>query len=216
MRIMVLIYLMLLLTACEQPSPDNSLNSSPKIDSSSHTLKNESVNENIDLTDYQAIEWIDLIPASDLDALMNPPDYIMQIEDGSFEDQIANSIQNELDATSSSPNNYQQALISTTIIEAMDKQKVTIPGFVVPVEFNDEHVIKSFFLVPFFGACLHMPPPPPNQIIYVESENGFPLESIYEPVMVSGQLSTELFEDQIATSAYTMQMVNLTLFDETE
>lgn len=165
-------------------------------------------------TKFQDVEWVELIPQSDLDALLNPPEYIMQIEDGSIEDRISSTIQNAIEPKQSVENVYEQALVSTNIIETMDGKNIRIPGFIVPVEFGEEKTVTKFFLVPFFGACLHMPPPPPNQIIYVEAKGGVALESLYDPVVIEGKLSVELFEDQIATSAYTMQLENLAIYDE--
>ena len=57
---------------------------------------------------------------------------------------------------------------------------------------------------------------PPNQIIYVEYEQGITLSGLYEPIWVLGTLSTELFEDQIATSAYTMKMHTMEYFDDVQ
>lgn len=165
---------------------------------------------------YTEIEWIELIPADDLEALMNPPEYLMQVEDGSLEDQISSTMKNAVTSNSNSDDIYEQALISTRIIESMNDKDIRIPGFVVPVDFDDQQKITSFFLVPFFGACIHEPPPPPNQIIYVEVEEGFEHSSIYDPVWVSGNLKTELFEDPIATSAYTMKLEHIENYEESE
>jgi hypothetical protein len=96
----------------------------------------------------------------------------------------------------------------------MDGRNVRIPGFIVPIEFIGEKKVASFFLVPYFGACLHLPPPPPNQIIYVVSEEGITLESLYEPVWISGKLSTQLFEDETATSAYTLTLVEMNIYQD--
>ncbi|MDP7591610.1 MAG: DUF3299 domain-containing protein [Litorilituus sp.] len=161
---------------------------------------------------FMTIAWENLIPKEDLEAILNPPDYIVQVVDGSVEDQITNAVQSSMNNDQVAGEVYEQALNSTTIIKAMDGKYIRIPGFVVPVEFTNEKQISSFFLVPYFGACLHMPPPPPNQIIYIESEQAISLESLYDPVWVSGKLSAELFEDQIATSAYTMQLEKLVLY----
>jgi len=221
MRMYVVVaYLVLFLAGCEQPEqtlsadikPSTTLAAEP--DTSLQII--DSVPATLDLSLFKEVEWIDLIPESDLNALMNPPDYLMQIEDGSFEDQITSQIQHAIDSTQDEASPYQQALMSTNIITAMDNQNIKIPGFVVPVEFNEEQAITSFFLVPFFGACLHMPPPPPNQIIYVETEKAFRIASLFDPVLITGKLSAELFEDQIATSAYTMQMNSLTLYEDSE
>ena len=71
--------------------------------------------------------------------------------------------------------------MSTRVIEAFDGKAIRIPGFIVPLEQNDEQKATAFFVVPYFGACLHMPPPPPNQILYVEYEEGIAVENLYDP-----------------------------------
>ena len=43
-------------------------------------------------------------------------------------------------------------------------KRIVLPGFIVPTAYNEEREVTEFFLVPFFGACIHVPPPPPNQI----------------------------------------------------
>ena len=153
---------------------------------------------------YQTVEWPDLMPKADLDALLNPPDYINDIEDGSFEDQISSQIQNSIAAAKD--DRYQQALRSTNILPEMNGKAIRIPGFVVPLEFDDDMVVTEFFLVPFFGACIHVPPPPPNQIIYVKYPKGFTLGALYDPFWISGVLKTTLTENDIATAAYSLEM----------
>lgn len=152
---------------------------------------------------FKTLDWDSLIPEEDLKALLNPPNYLDQLEDDVFEDQIAEQLQ--IDFDSAIDDRYQQALVSTKIIQGLDGQSVRIPGFVVPVEF-DEESITEFFLVPYFGACIHSPPPPPNQIIYVHAPDGLQLNTLYDPFWISGILNTTLIENYMATSAYSMQM----------
>ncbi len=155
-------------------------------------------------TEYRQVEWTELMSKEDLDALLNPPEYILNIEDGSSEDQIGSELQST--PTSTSEDRYQQALVSTAVMEEMDGQAIKIPGFIVPLEFNDDQTTTSFFLVPYFGACLHMPPPPPNQIIFVEYAKGLKLESLSEPFWISGVLNNSLVENEMATAAWSMTM----------
>ncbi|GEA50914.1 hypothetical protein VIN01S_17180 [Vibrio inusitatus NBRC 102082] len=68
----------------------------------------------------------------------------------------------------------------------LDKQH-RIPGFITPVEMEGTKVTK-FFLVPTAGACIHTPPPPPNQIVLVEYPEGVELVSLQTPVWVEGEL----------------------------
>lgn len=212
---------LLLFWGCENASESNNISSKNNQDSKVSALNESKLNDlpqdnnslNLQSTDFQEIEWTDLIPESDLEALLNPPEYIMQIEDGSVEDRISSTIQNALAPKGAEESIYEQALISTNIIESMDGKDISIPGFIVPVEFGEGQTVTKFFLVPFFGACLHLPPPPPNQIIYVEVKEGVELQALYDPVVASGKLSVELFEDQIATSAYTMQLDSLAIYN---
>lgn len=154
--------------------------------------------------DYETIEWLELMPQEDYDALMNPPDYLSEIEDGSLEDEIDNMLQSSFD--SETDDAYQAALSSTKVVEGMNGKAIKISGFVVPVEYDDDLNISEFFLVPFFGACIHVPPPPPNQIIYVKSDTGFQIESLYQPFWVKGTLTTSIIKNDIAKSAYLLQM----------
>ena len=160
---------------------------------------------------YETVEWTELMPKEDLDALMNPPSYINDIEDGSLEDQIASQLisaqtQNKNKTQNQIEDRYQQALASTKIIESMNDKAIRIAGFIVPLEYDDEQVVTEFFLVPFFGACIHVPPPPPNQIIYVKYPKGIKLEVLYDPFWISGVLKTSLVSNDMATAAYTLEM----------
>ena len=161
---------------------------------------------------FRTVEWIDLMPQDDLEALTNPPDYINNVEDGSEEDQISSQLRNTLAAAGD--DRYQQALVSTNVIEQMSGQAIRIPGFIVPLAFDDEQIITQFFLVPFFGACIHVPPPPPNQIIFVDYPKGFKLEALYDPFWISGIVKTTLTENDIATSAYSIEVHNIEPYQE--
>ena len=157
-----------------------------------------------DPAQFTTIEWIDLMPQEDLDALINPPSYINAIEDGSAADQITSQLQSAIAAASD--DRYQQALVSTKIVPEMDGKAIRLPGFIVPLEFNDAQQVIQFFLVPFFGACIHVPPPPPNQILFVDYPAGLQLENLYDPLWISGVLSASVVENDLATAAYTLEM----------
>ncbi|WP_217646528.1 DUF3299 domain-containing protein [Nitrosomonas sp. Nm34] len=161
---------------------------------------------------YQTIQWTDLMPQDDLDALLNPPAYLDEIEDGSEEDML--STQFMLAMAQASDDRYMQALSSTRIMPEFDHQRIRLPGFIVPLEFGEKQTITRFFLVPFFGACIHVPPPPPNQIIYGIFEKGLKLESLYEPVWVTGLLKTTLTENDVATSAYAIEVAEVETYAE--
>ena len=92
---------------------------------------------------------------------------------------------------------------SINVRPELNNQTVSIPGFVVPIETNDENAITEFFLVPYFGACIHVPPPPPNQIIFVQYNKGLQVKEIWMPFEIKGILFTEMIENDTAISAYT-------------
>lgn len=185
-------------------------------------------------TPYELTEWVGLIPADDLDALMNPPEYLDDIEDGSVADQVASNLKSnsaKIPANSAEPeqtgsnqgdikrqiaqDRYTQALNSTKVRPEFDKRKIRIPGFIVPLQFSEENqVVTTFFLVPFFGACIHQPPPPPNQIIYAEFEPGKKIEALYDAYWIEGTLYTKLIENEMATSAYSMVVDSITRYTE--
>jgi len=162
--------------------------------------------------EYRTIDWLDLLPKEDLDALLNPPEYINNVEEGSAADQISNQISNTIAAASDDA--YQQALASTSIKPEMHDQAVRIPGFIVPLEFDDDQTITEFFLVPFFGACIHVPPPPPNQIIYAKYPEGLKLEALYDPFWITGTLKATLTQNDMATSAYAIDMSGYEAYTE--
>ncbi|MGB2314560.1 MAG: DUF3299 domain-containing protein [Porticoccaceae bacterium] len=155
---------------------------------------------------YKTVEWTDLIPQNELDILLNPPDYMDDIQDGSFEDQIDSQLRNT--TALATEDRYQQALVSTNIRPEMDGKAIRIPGFIVPLEFNSEQTITEFFLVPYFGACLHMPPPAPNQIIYVKHPEGMQLNALYDPFWITGVLRASLVENDLAAAAYVVEMAD--------
>ena len=161
---------------------------------------------------FTTVEWADLIPPEVLEILLNPPSYIAEIEDGSAEDQIASQMKNTL--AEEEEDAYWRALASTDVNPSMDGQKIRIPGFVVPLEFDEEQTISQFFLVPYFGACLHMPPPPPNQIILVDAPEGVQMSALYEPFWLEGEVSTVVTENDMAKSAYAMQLHKLSPYSE--
>ena len=74
-------------------------------------------------------------------------------------------------------------------VDTLDGEVVKIPGFMLPLEFEATS-IKEFLLVPYFGACVHTPPPPANQIIHGKLEHQFATNQLFEPVWISGKLNT--------------------------
>jgi hypothetical protein len=86
---------------------------------------------------------------------------------------------------------------------ALVGQAVRIPGFVVPLEETKDGV-KEFLLVPYFGACIHSPPPPANQIIHVLPKSAAKARSM-DPVWISGTLTTVKTDSYMGASSYRIE-----------
>lgn len=87
----------------------------------------------------------------------------------------------------------------------LDGMRVKVPGFVVPLRSNARGEVDEFFLVPYFGACIHVPPPPPNQIIYVKMREGAALRSIEDAQWVTGRLHARMQSSSLGSAAYTLE-----------
>jgi hypothetical protein len=184
------------------------------------------------------IEWVDLIPPEDLKILSNPPKSItdtphnQNFPELSSEfpsedelDTLSNSISGAIDdavinnaevtaVPSPEEQAYSAALLSTNVNAEFDQKNIRLPGFIVPVEYNDDQVITEFFLVPYFGACIHVPPPPPNQIIYVKYPKGLELSALYDPFWIEGTMKTQLVQNDIALSAYSIDASKIKPYEE--
>ena len=101
-------------------------------------------------------------------------------------------------------NAYQEAVRSAPVVRELDGQKVRLPGFVVPLDFEGTET-SEFLLVPYFGACIHVPPPPSNQIVYVKTVAGYPLQELFDPVWVTGEIRTEAHMNDVGDAGYTLQ-----------
>lgn len=163
---------------------------------------------------FQEVNWTELMPKDDLDALLNPPDYISQIADGSAQDKLESLPELSNTNTPKAPDRYQQALESTRVIETFKNKKVRLPGFIVPLQNNDEQQITEFFIVPYFGACLHLPPPPPNQMVHVTFPQGIALQDLYTPFWFEGTLFIQTNSNESGTSAYAMTLNNAFIYQE--
>lgn len=160
---------------------------------------------------YRDVEWTELMPKENLAALLDPPDFLNGIEDGSQQDSV--SALNQRDITDEKAKRYRQALSSTQPIAEFNQQAIRIPGYIVPLTQNEQRQVTSFFIVPYFGACLHMPPPPPNQILYVNYHKGIELQNLQQPFWFEGKLEIEISKHDLGTSAYTLHVDNYQLYE---
>lgn len=76
------------------------------------------------------------------------------------------------------------------VVKDLNGQQVSMPGYALPLEYSDKK-ITEFLLVPWVGACIHTPPPPPNQIVYVKSKQGIESQGLFTPVLVTGEMEVK-------------------------
>ncbi len=89
------------------------------------------------------------------------------------------------------------------LVTDFEGQLIEMPGFIVPLEYEGDGV-TSFLLVPFYGACIHTPPPPPNQIVLVNLEEPMRFDDPYQPYWVAGNLDADMHETDLAFVGYSM------------
>lgn len=135
--------------------------------------------------DYPVLDWLELLPASERSQADNalPPEHNFLNEAGGA------ALPQEM---------------SFAINPEVAGRKVKVPGFVVPLELDAAGLVLEFFLVPYFGACIHLPPPPPNQIIHVKLQTPFKLASLQTPYWLTGTLQTAEKMTRLGASAYSL------------
>ena len=136
---------------------------------------------------YLEIAWEELLPAG-----WDPAAAFKGLDLGALRDGDPRAA----DALAKVQALWQQAPINAQL----DRKRVRIPGFVVPLERRGM-LIEDFLLVPYFGACIHTPPPPSNQIIHVRPSK--PHEGVaMEPVWISGELVVQRADTPMGSAGY--------------
>ncbi|WP_413285868.1 DUF3299 domain-containing protein [Vibrio sp. MA40-2] len=150
-----------------------------------------SQSEQIDPSEILQLEWIDLIPENERNLV----------------DSVGMPLQ--LDHTQDAP---AQSTLGG-VRQELNGSMVKIPGFVIPLE-GDDKMVTEFLLVPFLGACIHVPPPPPNQLIYVRFKEGAPIQELWDVVYIVGTLKTETVNHELAEVGYVIDGMALEAYDD--
>ncbi|MEM9179328.1 MAG: DUF3299 domain-containing protein [Pseudomonadota bacterium] len=91
-------------------------------------------------------------------------------------------------------------------VKELNETKVRIPGYTVPFEYGANAEISEFLLVPYYGACLHAPPPPPNQTVFAMTDEPIKLRNLAQAVWIEGTIFTQTQESELADAAYTIRV----------
>ncbi len=134
----------------------------------------------VDATLYRTLEWQDLIPASASQAVISG-----FVEHGQY-----------------TPEQLPQG--SAPLVTDLHDKPVRLAGFVVPLE-GDDNGVTEFLLVPYMGACVHVPPPPSNQIVYVRAGEPLAFDLIYDAIWVAGVIKATPISSELAEVGYQME-----------
>lgn len=96
--------------------------------------------------------------------------------------------------------------------EKLNGAFVKLPGFIIPLEQNAKGV-TDFMLVPYVGACIHTPPPPPNQLVLVNSEKPWPNDQLWDAVWVSGIMRTRLQSTELGETGYALKAQAMEIYE---
>ena len=139
----------------------------------------------------QELKWDDLVPAN-----YRPDEIIAKYSLAPLTDNDPRAIKlyEELRA----------ALQAAPVVKELDGKMVRLPGYVVPLE-SDGQRTSEFLLVPYVGACIHVPPPPANQTIYVIAEGaGAQVKQLFDAVWVTGKLEVRRARSELADAGYVL------------
>lgn len=129
------------------------------------------------------IDWLDMIPPDELAELMAMPEQ-------------------EVDHLGDTPT----AMIGTDrTVAAMDGVKGRLAGYIVPLDVDRQNRIRQCFLVPYYGACIHVPPPPGNQIVYVKPAKPVENVEIWNPYWIEGTMHIRDEKNDVASASYSFE-----------
>ena len=92
---------------------------------------------------------------------------------------------------------------STGVRTDWNGQIVRLPGFIVPIDYEGS-AVTAFILVPYVGACVHVPPPPANQLVFVTTPDPYETGGLFEPVNVTGMFGTSAMSTELAQVGYAL------------
>lgn len=167
--------------------------------------------ESVSPVEATTIVWEDLMPEGEEEVLEGLYTEFYERREELFRNQVPLSQADaEVDVMAmvdeGSAQDTMEQIGTFNVVAELDGQTIRLPGYVVPLDFSSKSEYKEFLLVPYFGACLHTPPPPPNQIVYVTSAEAAKIDNIYDPVWIEGKMSTGRFDSDLGNSAYEVKL----------
>ncbi len=143
-----------------------------------------------DNTQILTLDWVDLIPKNERDKPPTPSKAPINHDGDTPPQNMAGGYRDDLDG-----------------------RQIRLPGFVIPLE-GDSETVTELLLVPYFGACIHVPPPPPNQIVYVKFKQGVPIKGLWDVVYVKGKLNVEKVASDLGQAGYLIEGVGVEAYSD--
>jgi uncharacterized protein len=108
-----------------------------------------------------------------------------------------------------------------TVVHGLDGQFVRMPGYALPLELEGA-AIQEFLLVPYVGACIHVPPPPQNQMVFVKLAEPYVATDLFTPVWITGRMTIKRAEKIVplsdgkapVTAGYTVEAAKVEAYRE--
>ncbi|MFK7794137.1 MAG: DUF3299 domain-containing protein [Gammaproteobacteria bacterium] len=159
--------------------------------------------------EIRELDWNDLAPAGYLESL----NYNKPLTFSNFFDNLTDLVTlNSSDEVSNTP---QATLANAPIVPELNNQHIKLAGFVTPLKFDlNSGTFNEFLLVPYFGACIHVPPPPTNQMVYVTSNTPLEENMLDNPVWIQGILKTEDVKSELGRASYIMKNAHIEVYKE--
>ena len=193
----ILLITAMLFSACDRDVPEKQPYTLPQI-ATSETEQNAtadakpaSVPETKENDVATELSWDDLVPADWRPDALNKEFNIDEMKDN---DPRAKEYEARL----------KQLWDVAPVVKELEGKLIKLPGYVVPIEDNGQKVTE-FLLVPYQGACIHVPPPPANQTVYVITGDAeAKIRKVFDTVWVTGIVKLEKKDRELATSGYTL------------
>lgn len=157
------------------------------------------------------ILWEDLMPEGSLEDLLREQEAFYDMLERRY---AANAVpladaQPFAEIEEGSDLDYMPQFGSFDVVEDLDGELIKIPGYVVPFNFDPKQRHTEFLFVPYMGACIHTPPPPPNQLIFVRADPAVEVEDIWAPYWLEGTLNAEENYNEMGDAAYALSLSGL-------
>ena len=154
---------------------------------------------------YKTIDWNDLMP----------DDWVKEMTTEMAKMSKLNGLLDGSPEATKAMADLRKKLDDAPIVKSQVNQKIRLPGYAVPLD-ADRNSKREFLLVPYFGACIHTPPPPSNQIVLVRPTANSKIKKMPESMdvlWVEGELKEARVNTSQGVSGYTLEAINIAPYE---